>query len=337
MRGHLFEGDLMDVKNPMTYEKQISILKAHGCAVHDDSAAIEMLKRVGYYRLSGYLIAYKKNDGMYKDGVSFERVAAIYAFDQDLRGIISKAVSEIEITAKSVISYHHGHRYGSLGYLDASNFNERHDHQKFAEQFEAAVRNNKNALFVRHHIKTYNGKFPIWVAAELFTMGMISLFFADLKTDDKKVVAKDFCTDYAHLESWLHSASVLRNICAHHGRLYNILFHQNPKLPREYKKYANMGVCSLFKQLYMLKLLYSNRRSYWNSSFVALMSALVEKYGHRLDMNAMGFPVNWEQALTWQDDMKHELAKAKEKAKDLNTKWVSEAEFWADNEKNSNE
>ena len=289
----------MDVKKPTTYQEQLEILRSHGCVIDNDEAAIEFFRRVGYYRFSGYLISHKKEDGTYTDGLSFEKAAAIYAFDQDLRGIISKAVSEIEITAKSIISYHHSHRYGALGYLDADNFNKQHDHESFIKKFESTVSNNKNTLFVRHHMKTYAGQFPIWVATELFTMSMISIFFADLATEDKKAIAKEYNTDYSHLESWLHSASVLRNICAHYGRLYNSRFHQNPKLPREYARYADMNIRSLFKQLYMLKMLYSNWRTEWNNSIMPSLSAILEKYDNALVIDAMGFPMNWEDALVW--------------------------------------
>ena len=289
----------MEIKKPMTYGEQVEILRGRGCIIGNNEAAIEVLRRVSYYRFSGYLIAYRKDDGTYMDGLSFEKAAAIYAFDQDLRGLVSKAVSEIEISTKSIIAYYHSHRYGELGYLDEVNFNEQHDHECFIEQFEAVTRNNKNTLYVRHHINKYDGKFPIWIATELFTMGMISIFFADLKKDAKKAIAREYNTDYTYLESWLHCSSVLRNICAHHGRLYNNRFHQNPKLPREYAKYANMNIRSLFKQLYMLKMLYSNWCNDWNNAILLPLSALIEKYVTSLDIADMGFPQNWDEALAW--------------------------------------
>jgi len=289
----------MKVKSPKTYDEQVEILRNRGCVITDDVAAVEFLKRTNYYRFSGYLVAFKQPDDIYVDDTNFERVASIYTFDQNLRGILTKAVGEIEVFSKSMIAYHHAHKYGSLGYLNADNFNKKHNHELFVEQFDSAIRNNKSTLFVKHHIKKYEGNFPIWVAIELFTMGMTSLFYADLKIDDKKAIAKEFNTDYVHLESWLHNTTVLRNICAHYGRLYNVRYHQSPKLPREYAKFADTNMRSLFKQLYMLKLLYSNFRNEWNNSIVTPLSALVEKHEKHLDLKTMGFPVNWKKALLW--------------------------------------
>jgi abortive infection bacteriophage resistance protein len=289
----------MDVKSPKTYDEQLEILRSRGCFISDDSFAADFLKRVNYYRFSGYMTAFKQPDDTYIEGTTFEKVSSIYDFDQNLRIILIKALSEVEITAKSILAYHHAHAYGPLGYLDKGNFNEKHDRERFANRFEASIQNNKSTLIVKHHRKNYDGKFPICVATELFTMGMISLFYADLSTDDKRVVANEYGTSYKYLESWLHSSAVLRNICAHYGRLYNVRFHQNPKLPREFTKHADRSEHTLFNQLYMLKLLYSNYSDEWNNAVLSPLVALVEKYEEHLDLNTMGLPVNWSDVLRW--------------------------------------
>jgi abortive infection bacteriophage resistance protein len=298
--GTIFFGSFfMDMKQPKTYQEQIEKMRSRGCEIINENVAIEFLKRVNYYRFSGYFFAFKQDDQSFADEVSFEKIASVYAFDQELRFLIMKAVSEIELSAKSIISYYHGHQYGALGYMDLENFCEKHDHKRFVEQFESVMRNNRNAQFAKHHFVKYGGNFPIWVATELFTMSMISIFYADLKTADKKAIAKEYNTDYVHLESWLHSSSVLRNICAHHGRLYPARFHQPPKLPRTYIKNTEIGTYSLGRQMCMLKLLFANRQSDWNNSFVLPLSALMEKHGKSLVTKKMGFPENWEDILTW--------------------------------------
>jgi abortive infection bacteriophage resistance protein len=182
----------MEVKSPKTYEEQIEILRSHGCIVSDSESATAFLQRTNYYRFSGYLIAFKHKDGNYTKGTTFEKISSIYAFDQDLRIILLKALSEVEITVKSIIGYHFAHSFGALGYIESDNFNEKHDHNRFIERFDESIKNNKSTLIVKHHLKKYDGEFPIWVATELFTMGMISLFYADLNTKDKKVIAKSF-------------------------------------------------------------------------------------------------------------------------------------------------
>ena len=69
----------------------------------------------------------------------------------------------------SKIAYFHAHKYGSLGYEEASNFNAKHNHANFIKLLSDEKSKNKNVLFVKHHFDNYNGKMPIWVIIELFS------------------------------------------------------------------------------------------------------------------------------------------------------------------------
>ena len=289
----------MDIKNPTTYQQQIEILRNHGCTISDEGTTVDFLERVGFYRFSGYFSVFKGDHGRFHENVTFEKMASVYAFDQELRSLVIRAVSEIEIAAKSTIAYYHGHKYGTNAYLDIQYFGDKRDQVKFNRQLESAVRNNSNSPIVKHHMKKYQGSFPLWVVMELFTMGMVSLFYADLQTPDKKVIASKYKTDYTHLQSWLHGATVLRNISAHYGRLYPTNFHQFPKLPRKYGKNNDIPTHSLGRQLCMLKLLHVNCKDDWNHSFVLPSAALIEKYDDIVDIKKMGLPHDWEKVLTW--------------------------------------
>jgi abortive infection bacteriophage resistance protein len=78
---------------------------------------------------------------------------------------------------------------------------------------------------VKHHIENYDGQFPLWVICELFTFGMISYFYNDLTTEDKK---KFVGAEYKEMVSWLRCCTDLRNICAHYVRLYYRIFSAMP-------------------------------------------------------------------------------------------------------------
>lgn len=60
-------------------------------------------------------------------------------------------------------------------------------HKKLIDNFNTEVKRNKELLFVKHHIDNYDGKFPLWVAVELFTLGNTSQFYSQMKTADKKL------------------------------------------------------------------------------------------------------------------------------------------------------
>lgn len=148
----------------------------------------------------------------------------------------------------------------------------------------------RDELFVRHHIENYNGKFPIWVAIEIFSFGMLSKFFSNLKKKPKDYISKHyyrFPPEYT--TSWLHSLANLRNICAHYGRLYNRHFALKPPLGNKDKR---LGIQQdrLFAIIFVLKYLINDERA-WDD-FIANLEALFERYDS-VDKTLIGFPINW--------------------------------------------
>ena len=138
-------------------------------------------------------------------------------------------------------------------YENKENFNEFHNHQEFLARVkdECIKRNNKNAVIV-HHNEKYNGKIPIWVLVSFFSIGTLSRFFGNMKTSDKKTIAKNlYATKLKLLESWLKCLTVLRNKCAHYSRLYFLKFSNYPKLPKDSDLKTNSR---LFGQMLVLNL-----------------------------------------------------------------------------------
>jgi abortive infection bacteriophage resistance protein len=194
------------VKPFRTYQGQIERLRTHGCQIEDPSFAEAVLSIVSYYRLSAYFLPFKQKDGNYNPGTSFKQVYHIYEFDRKLRTVLFAAVSRIEVFLRSQFAYYHAEQYGPLGYMDSINFRTRnHDHARFIKKITDEIRNNAKVPFVQHHIQNYDGQFPAWAIMELFTFGMLSRFYADLKTQDQKNLAKTlFGLNPKILSSWLH-------------------------------------------------------------------------------------------------------------------------------------
>ena len=42
------------------------------------------------------------------------------------------------------------------------------------ESLKREIQHNKNLPLVKHHLETYGGHFPIWVAVEIMTFGNIA-------------------------------------------------------------------------------------------------------------------------------------------------------------------
>ena len=277
------------VKKHLTYEEQSEKLRSRGCIIHNDTACKNVLEHVGYYRLSAYFLPFKRDDDNYIEGLSFERVFHIYEFDRKLRNLLFTAIEVIEVSLRARLSYFHSEKYGPLGYLSSDSFNNRHNAEKFKETIDREIENNKNVLFVRHHIDNYDGQFPLWVVCELFTFGMISYFYSDLTTADKKCFAG---ADYKNMVSWLRCCTDLRNICAHYGRLYYRSFSAMPTgfdIPEAVKR-------RLWGAMLSVKALYPSSEK-WNSEFMPAIEALFEEYTEDIDLYHLAFPTDWARQL----------------------------------------
>ncbi|WP_456059445.1 Abi family protein [Brachyspira pilosicoli] len=260
---------------------------------------------INYYRFSAYFLPFKQSDNLYISGTSFEKVFNIYEFDRKLHAILFNALEEIEIFIRAKIAYYHAHKYGPLGYLNEKNFynedtNQKHInkkinyHRKFMDNLKREIKNNKKVLFVKHHIDKYDSKFPIWVATEIFTFGMLSTFFANLKLEDQKILAKDMYNITAKkLESWLHCCTDLRNICAHYGRLYYRIFSS---IPKEMNNLDNDSKRKLWGTILTVKELYPFKNK-WNDEILPNFIKLIDEYKNYIDFIHIGFPEEWKDYL----------------------------------------
>jgi len=283
-------------KQPATFDDQMRKLRERECEISDEEFCRRVLAKVNYYRLSAYFLTYKQSDGNYLPDTSFDKAYRVYEFDRKLRGILFAAIEEVEISMRAEIAYFHAHTYGALGYMDSANHNGKHDHERFREQLEREVSASATALFVKHHQKKYGGKFPIWVAVELFTFGMLSRFYADMKTDGQNAVAGMLSTSVANVKSWLHCCTVLRNICAHYGRLYFRTFSVIPANRNLTKLPDDCATDKLFGAVYALRGLFLDKQR-WNSEFMPSLSALIDEYSDVVELRHIGFPNEWKVVL----------------------------------------
>lgn len=279
-------------KPPTTYEQQVELLKARNIIINDNGFCLKALENLNYYRLTAYMLQYKRDDSGYEN-VSFETVYNIYEFDRKLRSLLLMVLEEVELALRTKLSYYHAHSFGALGYVDKGNFNDKHNHDEFLQEFSKLINKNRNFPFVKHHIAKKEGKFPIWVAVELFPFGMLSRFFADMPSKNKKEFASEyFDTGYQLLESWLLCISNLRNRCAHYVRLYNFKFNKWPASPKKGIKLKN----TIFDYIYILRYCHSDLNK-WKNSFLVDLRALVDEYKEYIDLVCIGFPGDWEHKL----------------------------------------
>lgn len=276
-------------KKATTYDEQLYLLRSRGAVIEDDAFCKQKLAELNYYRFTAYFLPFRQEDGTYLPGTSFYRVYRIYEFDRNLRGLLFSAIEEIEIYFRAKLAYFHAHKYGPDGYMDPRNFSSSLEANKFHENIAREIKNNSKAPFVKHHIEFYDGRFPIWAIIELFTFGMLSRFYSNMMTPDKKELAKHlYFTTYKNVTSWLRCTTDLRNVCAHYGRLYYYIF---PAMPAGFD-IPDAAKRRLWGAILALKGLYPDVNK-WNNGFMPSIQALFEKYHEDIDLYHIAFPSDW--------------------------------------------
>lgn len=282
-------------KLPSTIKQQIAKLKERGCIVNDEKYAEETLKYINYFRLSNYFKPFSVAKDKYENGTTFEGIMRVYEIDRRLRSILIAALEEIEIALRAAISNFHALKYGALGYLNATNFDFRHNHNAFCGKIRHLVEANEDREFVKHYNNKYRGDFPLWVIMELFSFGTLAFFYKDMHNSDKKELADEFyhCSS-SELDNWIFCMNELRNYCAHYNRLYGNTFPVLPKTPRhlDYELEPNV-----FGYMMVMKQVYHNSDD-WNTKVVQPIAKMIKRNSDVIRLSHIGFPDDWEAQLT---------------------------------------
>ena len=277
----------------LTYQQQLDLLKTRGLIVHDEPQALLTLKDINYYRLSAYSLTLRKHDIFYT-GVTFDDIVNLYNFDDRLRRIVLRFSFAVEHSISAYLAYKHANNHGPLGYLNNQYFRDEKHHAAFINRlFQKLERSAEPAIV--HHRNDLGGVYPFWVAIEAMSFDMISLFFKNMKTSDKKDISGNYYGDrglYYHVENWLHCCVNIRNIAAHGARFYNRI------LPAKVRyKIGDGGKFrsdSPFANFYAMFMLLPTAEQ--KTAFVNFLSHLFNEYP-KANIDKLGFPNDWENIL----------------------------------------
>ncbi|MBR5411700.1 MAG: Abi family protein [Fibrobacter sp.] len=110
-------------KRPLTLEKQAELLLDRGLQGISREKLVEILSRVGYYRLRGYTYPYQDNSlngSPFLNDACWANIRSDYIFDSKLRNLVVEALGYIEIAVRSQLAYHLSIAYGCRWYEDQS-------------------------------------------------------------------------------------------------------------------------------------------------------------------------------------------------------------------------
>ena len=308
---------------------QVAQLQHRGLGVTDLKAAESCLRRIGYYRLSPYWYPFRvltnahppvRIDQFLPDS-RLEDAVALYVFDKKLRMLVMDALERVEVAVRVEISLCLGRR-GAFAYLDPAELHPDFSrwpqsgppaYINWVNKMSQLVSRSKKEEFVVHFKDNYQPPLPVWMACELWDFGAMRELYGGLKSQDKQTIAVALNVDNGKLlESWLHSLNFVRNIVAHHGRLWNRPLVISPSLPPR----GSMPAFDVLrpdpnstlrlnsdKRIYAILCILAhfikviNPNSGWKNRVVALATSFPAMPHAKL--SDMGFPANWQTHSFW--------------------------------------
>lgn len=242
------------MKKFTTYEEQIEILKNRTLTITSEQDLLNKLEDCGYYNLiNGYSFLFKhENNNIYKDKVTDEDIINLYNFDKNLRTIVYKYTLNIESRLKSQISYQFSSKYGELesNYLQEINFdkdpNKKESITKLLETCKNIIsagadkKNKKFRSYIYHYVNEH-GHVPLWVLIRAMTLGEVSIFFANMKLEDKTQIAKKYSLTASNMQVMFKILVSFRNIVAHDERIFYAQIKKD-RLPYNLEVYNVMRI-----------------------------------------------------------------------------------------------
>jgi abortive infection bacteriophage resistance protein len=216
----------------LSCREQVALLQERGLIVADPATAADFLSHVNYYRFSGYCLAFEQARHQFHRGVTFEQIQAAYEFDRALRDLVTEALEIVELDLRTAIADRLSRQYGPFGHTDPGHFFKRFDHEDWTDKMHRETERSREP-FVQHFKATYRQfpDLPIWMAAEIMSFGLLSRMFKGMMRVDQKSVSSRYGRQPTDMASWVHHVVYVRNLCAHHSRLWDRIWSIKPDLP----------------------------------------------------------------------------------------------------------
>ncbi|NLG17622.1 MAG: DNA-binding protein [Fibrobacter sp.] len=291
-------------KPQLTFECQADLLIKRGL-IADRPTLIKRLEAVSYYRLSGYLFPFRNSDDTFKNGTTIDTVWKLYTFDRQLRLLILDAIERIEIAVRTNLVYLHVHQHGPFGYTLPESLpclsSDRHN--EFLQKLNDEQNRNKE-VFVKHFLQKYGDShqnLPFWMSCEIMPFGMMLTLLNGVEKPIRQKMGDLYGVSDDVLLSWMRSINGVRNICAHHSRLWNREIGYQPTIPRKNKHpewHSPVEVTGnrIFGVLTVLK--YMLNRIAPQSNWINRFTDLLIRYPE-VPKRQMGFADNWQECPIW--------------------------------------
>lgn len=216
-----------------TAAQRVAHLRARGLIITRPSVAARKIELIGYERLRIYFLS-RRDPSLpnrpFLPGTTYHDILRLYQCDMEIRSACFAAVGAFELLFRNAFSEALSHANGSHPYYDHSLFKDAAANLEALRYFVGVFEKSKDQR-ARHYKQRYGSPVlpPIWTLKEFLTFGASSRLYQCLEGSIRTAIARQFgIASDAIFKDWVECLVDLRNICAHHDRLFNRRFQKQP-------------------------------------------------------------------------------------------------------------
>lgn len=289
-------------KSALTIEEQAKLVVGRGLAA-DRETLVHRLEQVGYYRLAGYWFPFQNPDDTFRPGVTLDDVWQRYVFDRRLRLVVLDAVERFEVALRAQLATRLSVAGGPFGYLDRDQLPNLDDaeYEKLSAGIATTLGYSRERFFKRFKAKygDVHKNPPYWMLVEMLTFRDVQRLYLGAPEAIRTDITSYFGQQETVFISWLRQINTVRNICAHHGRLWNRTFGTAVKMPDKDAAWVIPHAARRDRMFSTLTILGALNevvapQSSWPLRVIKLLDEC--PFIHPEDM---GFPANWCDAPYW--------------------------------------
>lgn len=219
------------------------------------------------------------------------------------------AIEQIEIAVRTQIIFHLSMKYKSGFWFENSSAFK--SYPLFIDLLKKISDNikNSNQEYIKKYRETYNQYLPpSWKSFETLSFNTLFSTFKNLNgNEEQKKISRHFGLHHEVFISWIETVIYIRNICAHHSRLWNIELTKKPKWPKTpynlwVSKWENRNQTTenkelnIYASLCIIIYLLDTVNPY--NKFRTRLTELLKSYPE-INIKNMGFPTDWKNEPLW--------------------------------------